>query len=85
MAALTDVQWLIITAVCLIAAAAAFSFAFALVSAWSPSCPKEIMTRLALVEKRYEVLQAGLKRAGTWRSEYDVPSPPNLRLRDGSA
>ena len=75
---MTEVQWLILTAVCLMVAAAVSAFVYALGSMWIVQThPADVLERLEILEKRYERLREGMKRAGHWKSQYDIDSPPD--------
>lgn len=83
---MSDVQWLIFMAVCLMLAAAALAFGYAYMSAQNAKSMPEILERLKLIdaklsrveliEERYKKLQEGMRRAHTWKSEYEIESPP---------
>lgn len=80
-AAITDAQLLIATGCFLILGTGISCLVYAFASLWIT----QKQERLDALEKDLKALKDGMKRAGTWRSEYERPSPPPFKINQGSA
>ena len=77
---MTEAQWLITTACLLIVSLVVSCLVFALAS-----MKGDKNQEVEHLKAQWKHLRDGMKRAGAWKSEYDLPSPPQLRIKDGSA
>jgi len=83
--AMTDAQSLIIAAFCVISATGVSCLVYAFATAWLAMKHPDVTKRVERMEGKWDDLKQGMNRAGTWRSEYERPTPAPLKINKDSA